>query len=1100
MTDNANKSDKDKLATVTIYIDDKPYQVSTENNLLAGVLSNKLDLPYFCWHPSMGSVGACRQCAVTQYHDENDQRGRMVMACMTPVVDGMRIGLQDQASATFREQVIAAMMTNHPHDCPVCAEGGECHLQDMTVMTGHTSRQYPGEKRTFTNQYLGELVGHEMNRCITCYRCVRFYKDYAGGKDFDVYGSRNQVYFGRQKDGILQSPFSGNLVEVCPTGVFTNKPFSAHYTRKWDLQSSPSVCSFCSVGCNTSIGERYGSIRRVMNRYNHDINGYFLCDRGRFGLGTVNLSKRIKAIKGLGDSNDLLLNTHFSQQNFTKKLTPVLGEQFIGIGSASASFESNRLLKYVVGKENFSLGYSNNEMQLALRHKQLLVQYPQQSLAGMENLSRRGHGELAHDLVLIIGEDLEQTAPRLALSVKQILNNAAVDKADSIGVKHWQDSAVRTYAAGTMTPLFSLQAKPTNFDELALTSLVLSPDDIVLQLQRLIKLLDAELNSAKTNEVVFSLNERLREIEGDVNNVDDSDNSDNSNNSGSDKGKSDEVNIHDNDLALIAKALVVAKAPLLVTGLSLKSAPLLKAVDNLMACLSQQSHGNAPELTVVAPQCNSVGNLHFFSEQMLSVEQILKRLTTNESLAQLTGEEHRTSLLVLEQDLAQYDEETINSLTQHCRRMIVLSSRGSRLTEVADIVLPVADSSEGEGHYVNYQGRLQAFYPAYLPNKPVLPSWQYLQLLAKCLFKRNEIEFTSMRQLHQYFAKHGEPWALQILTCETGKSLPQQIARQTHRASGRTATMANQSVHEQQTFNDAQANLDGMYRYSMEGKSYNSPSYTSTDAPSLAMPFSWSPAWNSNQSILKHQSQVNGELLHRQQDNFLHLTVCSYFDDNERVQQIKLAMLWPTTEEGKQATKSKAADDSISEQLVNKNSSNEPEVDIVSKESDEQQSDSRPLNSLSLVQNLPWYLVSEQSKLLPEFILMYTGNTFTISSTVAKTFGGLARDIFKVNIASSTYFGSLVIDESLPDNIMLVSIFELSFDVNNVDVALENITKANDIEETRFTHTEKQRVDSANQEKSQVLAKLKQQDQTIPISFYEQGEKAKGKYKGDHCD
>ena len=417
--------DNKKSAKITIFIDDSPYQVSADNNLLAGVLSNKLNLPYFCWHPSMGSVGACRQCAVTQYQDENDSRGRMIMSCMTPVVDGMRIGLTDQASTKFRGQVIAAMMTNHPHDCPVCAEGGECHLQDMTVMTGHTSRQYCGEKRTFTNQYLGELVGHEMNRCITCYRCVRFYKDYAGGKDFDVFGSRNQVYFGRQKDGVLESPFSGNLVEVCPTGVFTNKLFSAHYTRKWDLQSSPSVCSHCSVGCNTSIGERYGSVRRVMNRYNHDLNGYFLCDRGRYGIGFVNANSRIRAIKGIKTKVGEPLAGMFNEKSFSKVMAEHSGDYFIGIGSARASFEGNRLLKYLVGRENFSLGYTNAEMQLALRHKQLLAQYPQQSLAGMENLSRRGHGELPHDLVLIIGENLEQTAPRLALSIKQVLRNAA---------------------------------------------------------------------------------------------------------------------------------------------------------------------------------------------------------------------------------------------------------------------------------------------------------------------------------------------------------------------------------------------------------------------------------------------------------------------------------------------------------------------------------------------------------------------------------------------------------------------------------------------------------------------------------------------------
>ena len=127
-------------------------------------------------------------------------------------------------------------------------------------MTGHTSRRYEGTKRTFRNQDLGPFIGHEMNRCITCYRCVRYYQDYAGGRDLQAFGSRSRMFFGRESDGVLESEFAGNLVEVCPTGVFTDKPFSATYTRKWDLQSAPSVCPGCAVGCNTLPGERYGSL------------------------------------------------------------------------------------------------------------------------------------------------------------------------------------------------------------------------------------------------------------------------------------------------------------------------------------------------------------------------------------------------------------------------------------------------------------------------------------------------------------------------------------------------------------------------------------------------------------------------------------------------------------------------------------------------------------------------------------------------------------------------------------------------------------------------------------------------------------------------
>src|SRR5713101_2752014 len=277
-----------------ILIDNRPYEVPDGQNLLHTCLTLGFDLPYFCWHPALGSVGACRQCAVKQYRDENDTRGRLVMACMTPAAKGTRISIDDSEAHEFRASVIEGLMINHPHDCPVCDEGGECHLQDMTVMTGHDYRRYRGLKRTYRNQDLGPFVNHEMNRCIQCYRCVRFYRDYAGGRDLDSFALRNHVYFGRHEDGVLESEFSGNLVEVCPTGVFTDKTLKQHYTRKWDLQTAPSICVNCGLGCNTIPGERYGELRRIQNRYNGEVNGYFLCDRGRYGYEFVNSSERIR--------------------------------------------------------------------------------------------------------------------------------------------------------------------------------------------------------------------------------------------------------------------------------------------------------------------------------------------------------------------------------------------------------------------------------------------------------------------------------------------------------------------------------------------------------------------------------------------------------------------------------------------------------------------------------------------------------------------------------------------------------------------------------------------------------------------------------------
>ncbi len=158
----------------TIFIDGQELQVKDGDNILEVCLNAGLNLPYFCWHPAMGSVGSCRQCALLQYQNEEDTEGRIVMGCMTAVTEGARFSVSAEKAAEFRSAVVESLMLNHPHDCPVCAEGGECHLQDMTVMVGHRDRRYTGTKNTFRNQYLGPLIHHEMNRCITCYRCERY--------------------------------------------------------------------------------------------------------------------------------------------------------------------------------------------------------------------------------------------------------------------------------------------------------------------------------------------------------------------------------------------------------------------------------------------------------------------------------------------------------------------------------------------------------------------------------------------------------------------------------------------------------------------------------------------------------------------------------------------------------------------------------------------------------------------------------------------------------------------------------------------------------------------------------------------------------------
>src|SRR5919199_1472958 len=452
----------------TVYIDNYPYEANPQHNLLQVCLSLGFNLPYFCWHPALGSVGACRQCAVKQFRDAQDTRGRLVMACMTPAAEDTRIAIEDAEAKAFRASVIEWLMINHPHDCPVCDEGGHCHLQDMTLMTGHTMRRYRFAKRTYRNQNLGPFINHEMNRCIQCYRCVRFYRDYAGGRDLDAFASRDRVYFGRHEDGVLENEFSGNLVEVCPTGVFTDKTFKEHYARKWDLQMAPSLCVHCSLGCNTIPGERYGTLRVITNRYNSQVNGYFLCDRGRFGYGFVNSPQRLRQpLRSRGPtaepvSKDLALEY---VAGLCRTARPVLG-----IGSPRASLEANFALRTLVGPEHFYLGISEREHRLLSAVLSILQHGPARtpSLYDVEHA----------DAVLVLGEDVSNVAPRLALALRQAVRQQPLRLADRFNIPRWNDAAVRELIQQQTGPLFVATPTRTRLDDVASETFRAAPNDV----------------------------------------------------------------------------------------------------------------------------------------------------------------------------------------------------------------------------------------------------------------------------------------------------------------------------------------------------------------------------------------------------------------------------------------------------------------------------------------------------------------------------------------------------------------------------------------------------------------------------------------------
>jgi len=730
---------------VTIYIDNKPYEVKEGQNLLQACLSLGFDVPYFCWHPVLKSVGSCRMCAVKLFRDEKDTRGRIAMSCMTGAEDGTRLSIDDADARKFRASVIEWLMLNHPHDCPVCDEGGECHLQDMTVMSGHVYRKNRFKKRTHRNQDLGPFVNHEMNRCIQCYRCARFYNDYAMGRDFGVFATHDLVYFGRHQDGTLESPFSGNLVEVCPTGVFTDKTFKRHYSRPWDLQTAPSICRHCGVGCNTIPGERYGTLRRIRNRYNGEVNGYFLCDRGRFGYEFVNSAQRILTPM-MRETRDSVLQS-VTKEKAIAALADVLSKgRVIGIGSPRASLEANFLLREFVGPERFCAGFSDTEYELL----SLQVDIMQRATVRIASLSSAASAEA----VFLLGEDVSNTAPMLDLAVRQSVRQKPFEIARKMKIPLWDDKGVRNALQSERGALFIATPQATMLDEIATETYRGAPDEIA----RLGFAVAHAIDSGATE--VSGLDEAANSLAG-----------------------------------RIASALTGVSRPLVIAGPGCGSASILRAAANVVQAL--QAKGLAAELCLTTPEGNSLG---------LALMQA-KPLDTAFEAVEKGGIE--TIVLLENDLFRRAEWQRADRFLKNCKRLIVLDQISTATTQRADLLLASATFAEADGTLVNNEGRAQRSCRVFVAQEGILESWRWLSEALILSGRREAgswREFDSvvsaLGQTMPVFAP-----ALSAAPSASFRIAGQKIPRQPHRFSGRTAMRADISIHEPKQPDDADSPL-----------------------------------------------------------------------------------------------------------------------------------------------------------------------------------------------------------------------------------------------------------------------------------------------------
>jgi NADH-quinone oxidoreductase chain G len=391
-----------------LIIDNRAIEVPAGTKVIAAAEALGIMIPRFCYHPGQGSFGACRMCAVKFL--EGPVQG-LEMSCMTEAKDGMVVSTTDPEAVDFRRYVIEWLMLNHPLDCPVCDEGGHCLLQDETVSGGHGLRRYLGPKRTYRDQYLGPFVQHEMNRCIHCWRCRNFYQGFAGYRDYGAMQIGNRMYFGRFADGPLESPFAGNLIDVCPTGVLTDKP-SRFVGRRWDFERAPSLCLHCTLGCNATASARYRQVWRLEGRFSEMVNGYFICDRGRYGFAYESHPERPRRARVAGKEAEWP-EAMAAAATRLKQIVATYGPSRVAcLGSPRSSLEAQAALKRFCRALAWPEPHYFTVPSQERKVKAAISRLDARLAVSMRELE-------AADFILVAGADPVHEAPMLALALRQ---------------------------------------------------------------------------------------------------------------------------------------------------------------------------------------------------------------------------------------------------------------------------------------------------------------------------------------------------------------------------------------------------------------------------------------------------------------------------------------------------------------------------------------------------------------------------------------------------------------------------------------------------------------------------------------------------------
>ncbi len=387
---------------VTIEIDGKPYQAEAGQMLIEITDANGIDIPRFCYHKKLSVAANCRMCLV-----DVERAPKPMPACATPVMDGMKVFTRSEKALTAQKAVMEFLLINHPLDCPICDQGGECELQDIAMGYGRDVSRYNEGKRVVFDKNLGPLIATEMTRCIHCTRCVRFSQEISGIQEMGTPGRGEHTKIGTYIEKNITSELSGNMIDVCPVGALTSKPFRFS-ARAWEIQQRDTIAPHDAVGSNLHLHIRRNQVMRVAPKENEAINEVWISDRDRFSYEGLTAEDRLTTpmikVEGSWQSTDWENALALAADGLKRVLDAHQSSLVGALASATATVEELYLLQKVmrgIGSQN--IDHRLHQVDFSDQNEAPLFPYLGQAIADLEQC----------DAALVIGSHLNKEQPLL---------------------------------------------------------------------------------------------------------------------------------------------------------------------------------------------------------------------------------------------------------------------------------------------------------------------------------------------------------------------------------------------------------------------------------------------------------------------------------------------------------------------------------------------------------------------------------------------------------------------------------------------------------------------------------------------------------------